>query len=155
RDRNRITHEPDVLLRIVVRREPRARVGPAQRADDVERARNLPDRAGRDVPALERHETAIDRHRPVTGLRRREHPIAGPADLWPQGRAAGVDERFLFVTERAGNTHVAKLPFAAAELRPIGSARQIDRGRREPAADRVDQIFLPDLALELPDAEPD
>jgi hypothetical protein len=113
-------------------------------------------RPRRRVLGIERHEAAIDHDDAAAGqLRRREHPVARAGDVGPERRAGGIDQRFLALEEFGRKRHTGIFAIRLHQLRPIGARRQIARRAGAARGHRGDQIFLPGLAVELPDAEAD
>ncbi len=127
------------------------------RADDVDQPRYLPSRASfRILPAFGNeaaNEAAIDHHDFAVG--RREHPIAGTGYVGAESRERSEDQGFLGIIERGAEGDAAVFVALPVELRSSGGSRQSDRRRRDPRIQRGDQSFLPGLALDLPDAQPD
>ncbi len=85
-DCQRIAREPEVMRRIVGRREPATGVRPAQRSDDFERAEDLAIRPRRRSSARLWHEAAIDDGVGAAGEPgRREDPVAVIGHVGPEG----------------------------------------------------------------------
>ena len=154
-DRRRIAQVPDIVLRLGLRREQARRLRPAHDADDVDDALRRALRAGRGILAVGRHEAAVDDDDAAAGKpRRREHPVAGALHVGPEGGTGGVDQRLLPGEELGGECD-AGVFVRGRELRPACRRRQRLRRAVEPRGHGRDQVFLPDLAVELPDAEAD
>src|SRR5512136_1601507 len=153
RDRIRITQVPDILFWIVRWREGIAHLRPSDDADQVDGAtRRALGTRGR-VLTIDRHESSIDKNDATTGKpRRREHPIAWPFHVRPQWGAGCVNQRLLAIEKLGWKGHAAEFFAILTEPRPAGARRQICWGTAEPRIERRDQIFFPDLAIELPDA---
>ncbi len=154
-DRHLVAHKPEIARGVLLRGERPARLRPAHHADHLDRSDALRCRtSGLILPSF-RHETAIDDHEVAARKpRRREHPVAGSRHVAAQGRSAAIDQRLLSGQERGGEFDPAELVVCRIEARPARARGQIDRARRQALLERVDQRFLPGLALQLPGAEP-
>src|SRR5262245_29802596 len=155
-DRIGVAQEPDIVLWIVRRRKGTASLRPAHDANDIDNAMRSTLSARGRILAIGRHETAIDKDDAATGKPgRSKYPIARALHIGTQRRPDGIDKRFFTIEEFGRESHATKFFSILTELRPAGARRQIFRSAAQPRINRRDQIFLPDLAIELPDAEPD
>ena len=110
-----------------------------------------PSRAARRILAVERHEAAVDDDDAAAGKpRRREHPIAGPRHVGAEGGAGGIDQRLLPGQEFGREADARELLALLQQMRPAVARRQIGGRARKPRRHGRNQIFLPDLAVELP-----
>src|SRR5262249_13813971 len=103
-----------------------------------------------------RQEAAIDHDHCATGeLGRREHPIADALDVGPHARASCIDQGFAPGRDRRRERDAPEFIALGTELRPALRRWQWHRLRAGALGKRVDQAFLPGLALKLPSAKPD
>ena len=155
-DRLDVAQIPDIGLGIVGRRKHPARLRPSHDADDVDGAAHIAFPACRRILLVERNEAAIDQHDAAAGkLRRRKYPIARTFDVGTKRRAGGVDQRLLPIDEFSRKRHARKFIALLRLLRPTGARRQVGGRARNARRYRGDQIFFPDLAIELPDTKAD
>ena len=151
-----VAHVPDIVFNVVVRREQTARFRPAHIADDVDAAARRALKARRLVLAVGRHEAAIDQDDAAASQpRRREHPEALPFDIGAQRRTGSVGIGLLALEEFGGECDAGIFVGVRHQPLPAGARRQGFRRARGARRHGQDQIFFPDRAVELPDAEAD
>src|SRR5215218_1466778 len=143
-----------VAGRLVGRREPAARLRPAEHTGDLDALRlTVWPRSG--IAPGFRHKSSIDQHDLAADLSRREYPEADAGYIVSEGRFRCLHKRFLVVTEIRPKFHPPVLRSDRAQFGPLFRIRQADGRSSEPVIDRGDQRFLPAFAFQLPRAESD
>ena len=77
-----------------------------------------------------------------------------PFHIGPQGKTGGIHKRFLAIEELGRENNAAKFCAILPQREPARARWQIFGRAGKPGIDRCDQIFFPDLAVELPDPNP-
>src|ERR1700750_1593248 len=138
------------------RRERAARLRPAHPANHVDNVLRRARCPRRRILTLERNEAAVDDHDAAARQPpRREPEISGTLNVGPQRGARRIDQCLLSADELGRKGHAAEFVLVLRQMLPIATRRQRTRRRVETLGQLRDQILFPDLAVELPDAEPD
>src|SRR5262245_27445704 len=153
-DRIRIAKKPDVVFWVVGRSEGITHLGPAQYTNDVDYAVRSAFGARPWVFAIGGHKSAIDEDDAAPGkASRRKDPVARSFEVGTQRRPGRVHKRLLSIEEFGWKCDATKFLSVFTKLLPTGTRRQIFRRAAEPGIKRRNEIFLPGLSVELPDAE--
>src|SRR5262249_14496874 len=131
-------------------------LGPAQHANNIDYAVRSAFGARPRVFAIGRHKPGVNGDDAATGrASRRKYPVARSFGSRTQ-RGPGAVHKRLFSIATVGRTcdYTKRLP-VFSKLLPTGTRREIFWRTGKPGIDRRNEIFLPDLPVELPDAKPD
>src|SRR5262245_44583253 len=155
-DRIRIAQKPDVVFWIVGRSEGITHLGPAQYTNDVDYAVRSTFGARPRVFAIGRHKPAVNDDDAATGKASwRKYPVARSFDVGTQRRPGRVHKGLFSIEKFGRKCDSTKFLPIFSKLLPTGTRREIFWRTGKPGIDRRNEVFLPDLSVELPHAKPD